>query len=366
MVVSPSFSQFTLPEGRTLSAAPFAGTDREGLQFPLALQVDKSLKTVDEVVSAIETLEASGELKRLLVQHGGALIIRGTHAAEPAEFSKLVHAFKLGNPHHELGNPVIRNIFAKNVATANEGPQDLPVYPHSEFGWSRNFPDYISFFCRHPADTGGETPINSGLEVLARVQAEIPQLIEELKNRGAQYQYRYQRHVNPNSNSGNSLARAYPDAGLLETDDEDTLRAKIEPQVKRHADIWSWADDGTLTVTHKLKSIREHPETKEEVWFGNLVSQTLLARRYGALDYPHKGTDGAYHQVPAYGDGTPIPIEWLLKVADIIDEVRVLINWQLGDLLLLDNYLVQHARQPSTGDRRILASLWDSPGHEVF
>lgn len=80
----------------------------------------------------------------------------------------------------QLGNPVIRNVLAKNVATANEGPNSAPVFPHSEFGWSSNYPSAIVFFCRVAAEEGGETPINTTTESFARLQAEVPEFIEEL------------------------------------------------------------------------------------------------------------------------------------------------------------------------------------------
>lgn len=50
------------------------------------------------------------------------------------------------------------------------------------------------------------------------------------------------------------------------------------------------------------------------------------------------------------------------KLADITDEIRVLHTWQQGDVLVYDNVIAQHGRQPwegEQGDRVILASLWD-------
>ena len=63
-----------------------------------------------------------------------------------------------------------------------------------------------------------------------------------------------------------------------------------------------------------------------------------------------------------YGDGTPIPDEYLEHLAMITDEIRVLHQWQQGDVLVYDNVVAQHGRQPWEGeqeDRVILASLFD-------
>lgn len=91
------------------------------------------------------------------------------------------------------------------------------------------------------------------------------------------YVYRYLKEVNPNSNLGNSIARAYPDAGVLPTDDESTARSKIEEQVRRHAREWVWHDDGSLEVVYYVEGIKRHPLTGVPVYFGcvHLALSTL-------------------------------------------------------------------------------------------
>lgn len=97
------FSPLDLPFQRRLVAAPYAGLPQEGNTFPGALQVaQEELKTLEEVVKGVEGLAEQGRIEELLKQHGGALLIRGTHAQEPADFSQLVQALKLGTPHAEV------------------------------------------------------------------------------------------------------------------------------------------------------------------------------------------------------------------------------------------------------------------------
>ena len=50
------------------------------------------------------------------------------------------------------------------------------------------------------------------------------------------------------------------------------------------------------------------------------------------------------------------------RLARITDEIRVLHKWQRGDVLVFDNIIAQHGRQPWGGeqsDRVVLASLFD-------
>ena len=42
---------------------------------------------------------------------------------------------------------------------------------------------------------------------------------------------------------------------------------------------------------------------------------------------------------------------------DLSDELTADLQWQPGDVALLDNYLVMHGRRPFSGKRRVLASL---------
>ncbi len=58
-----------------------------------------------------------------------------------------------------------------------------------------------------------------------------------------------------------------------------------------------------------------------------------------------------------YGDGTPLDRDAALAAADLAEEVAVDLDWQQGDVALLDNFVVMHGRRPFKGTRKVLASL---------
>ena len=60
---------------------------------------------------------------------------------------------------------------------------------------------------------------------------------------------------------------------------------------------------------------------------------------------------------PMFGDGSPLPAEAHESCVQITEEECVEINWEVGDVMVLDNRFVQHARRPSTPPRRVLAAL---------
>ncbi|CAI0423446.1 unnamed protein product [Linum tenue] len=58
-----------------------------------------------------------------------------------------------------------------------------------------------------------------------------------------------------------------------------------------------------------------------------------------------------------FGDGGYLPEEAVRGCERIFQEESVAIPWKKGDVLLLDNRAVLHARNPFDPPRRILASL---------
>jgi hypothetical protein len=63
-----------------------------------------------------------------------------------------------------------------------------------------------------------------------------------------------------------------------------------------------------------------------------------------------------------YGTGESIPDSVLDEVRKAYDGEIVRESWQNGDILLIDNMLVGHGRDPYEGPRRILVSMTDEYG----
>lgn len=87
--------------------------------FPLGLKANKTL-TLTESIEAVQRFTWSGDLIKLIGQHGGAALIRGLPIKPPDDYSKVAHAFGF-RPHVEVGRPPLRTLLAPNVKTANEG-----------------------------------------------------------------------------------------------------------------------------------------------------------------------------------------------------------------------------------------------------
>ncbi|OKL60077.1 hypothetical protein UA08_04939 [Talaromyces atroroseus] len=330
--------------------------------FPSALKVKTRTKDLTASVEAMRGFARSGELHRVIKHHGGAVLIRGLPLQTPDDYSKVAHAFGF-RPHVEVGRPPLRTVLAPNVKTANEGPPELPIWPHNEYGWSTINPAWLTFSALKIPEEGGATPITSSIYIADQLSKLAPKFLSDLRAKGAKYTYRYT--VNPLvSNTGTSVRGAYGQH-VTDDDDEETARKKIEAEVRRHSDRFEWHPDGSLSVTHVVPAIRIHKPTEATVFFGNLTSAWGRSRHHGATRSPFRGDDGSYHPPPQFGDGTAMDVEDLDLLLDLAEKGAVDIHWEQGDLVLLDNYAVQHSRKPWKGTRQVLAALWDDDDARV-
>lgn len=125
--------------------------DEKG-SFPYSLAPRSADASLVEIVTEAKRLSESGQLRTILNKHR-AIYFQNLGLKDAEQFSQFAHAFGW-TPHEDIGNPVRRTVHAKNVATANEGPNTQPVYPHNEFGLSPHYPAYVLFYCASAPETG--------------------------------------------------------------------------------------------------------------------------------------------------------------------------------------------------------------------
>ncbi|TVY84102.1 Clavaminate synthase-like protein [Lachnellula suecica] len=347
------FEPFDLPStNQRFLGAPHP----KGTISPLALRAsahDNASINLDTAIETIKSLQAQdGILTKKLALHG-TLLFRGLPIHNAEDFSKFAHAFGY-KPHEIIGIVVNRPQLAPNVAPANEAPKDVLIYNHNESQQVPHAPEYIFFYGHKAPSVGGESPISSSLELFHRAQLEIPEFVNELVEKGVQSSVIYK--VDKQYEGGSTLKQAFGKE-IKEGDDEVTKRAKIEAQIQRYGrgkyTTWEWTADNSLILTHRLPAIRTQPQTGLPTFF------TGLAAYYKARQH-NKERKEVSHQL--FGDGSPIPEKYLEHLARITDEIRVLHKWQRGDVLVYDNIVAQHGRQPwegEQGDRVVFASLFD-------
>lgn len=351
-VPAVSFEPFQLPaSNQRMLGAPHP----PNTVTPLALHLagETSSPSLEAIVDTIKSCqERDGAFTKKLARHG-TLLFRGLPIHTAEDFSKFAHAFGY-KPHEIIGIVVDRPLLAANVAPANEAPKEVLIYNHNESPQVPHAPEYIFFYGYRAPKSGGESPISSSLELFNRAQREIPDFITEVAEKGVLSKVLYK--TEKQYEGGSTLRQAFGKE-IVDGDDEPTKRKKIEAQIARYGrgnhTTWEWTDDGLL-LTHRLPVIRTQPDTNLPTLF------TGLASYWKRIQTDEVGRKNVTKQV--YGDGTEIPEKYLAHLAKITDEIRVLHRWQQGDVLVYDNIISQHGREPWQGeqsDRIVLASLWD-------
>jgi hypothetical protein len=65
-----------------------------------------------------------------------------------------------------------------------------------------------------------------------------------------------------------------------------------------------------------------------------------------------------------YGDGSAIEESALHEICAVYERLEVSFPWQSGDILLVDNVLTAHARNPFAGRRELLVALGDMGSYD--
>jgi hypothetical protein len=121
---------------------------------------------------------------------------------------------------------------------------------------------------------------------------------------------------------------------------------------------FEWLDTDTLRTEHVCQGVIYHPTTNERMFFNqahlfhvsNLgtTAATAMIRTFGPDRLP---------RAARFGDDSEISEEGLAIIRQAFAAEATDVNWQAGDILVLDNLQVAHGRRAFQGERRVLAAL---------
>lgn len=275
-----------------------------------------------------------------LCEHG-ALLFRGLPLYCADDFHAVAQGL-LGNllPYVEGQSP--RTKVGDNIYTSTEYPSQYSITLHNELSYVKSPPQRIIFFCLSEPTTGGETPIVDG----RRAYAAMP---ESLRVKFESLGVLYVKNMH-----GDSRGFGKSWMGHFETED----RAEVEAYLRASDISFEWQANGTLRTMVRRPGTMRHPITGDMVWFNQAhlwhVSnfdprhREQLLRLHGEANLPTH----AY-----FGDGSPIDTNDLDVVRKVLWDCAVSTPWRQSDLLLADNILAMHGRNPYTGPRKILVAM---------
>uniref|UniRef100_A0A0W0FBM3 TauD/TfdA-like domain-containing protein n=1 Tax=Moniliophthora roreri TaxID=221103 RepID=A0A0W0FBM3_MONRR len=310
-----------------------------GAVFPyVASPAPDDSNTLRDWIQAASTWQE--KLEKLLDDHG-ALILRGLPITTADEFSQFLHSFGW-TPHVDVGNMAKRKVLAPNVARANEGPPDLYIGSHNEFGLSNIFPSHICFWAGIVPEQGGETALASGHVLYEQMRLLAPEFIDALTEKGVTYTIYHPTNNIPNTAWGNGILNAWG-SQVTPKDDDGTVKRKVEAEIKRISpeSTCEWIEEGEykggLYSKQRVPAIRKQPNTNLPVLFCNLVSVYLGAVKLGTVDPPHHTETGFYKPPPQYGDDTPIPMEYLDLLLSLVEQTRTMTRWESNDVMIINS-----------------------------
>ncbi|WP_084004578.1 TauD/TfdA family dioxygenase [Terasakiispira papahanaumokuakeensis] len=313
-----------------------------GLQFadgfplevrPTQAGMSFSQLSADQLHSLVQQLELTG-----------ALLFRGFDDPDVAGFQAFAAGF--GDPllSYEFGSTPRTQVTGEGVYTSTEYPAQRTISLHNEQAYTTQWPMRIWFYSAQVADHGGETPIADSRQVYQRLDAALRKRFED---RGL----RYVRHY------GNGLDVDWPQ--VFNTDDP----AQVDAFCRTQGIQAQWLDDGCLRTAQQCQAVAVHPRTRDRVWFNqaHLFHMSALEPEIQDVLLETVGEEGLPRNV-YYGDGQPIEVSALDEVRGVLDECKVIFPWQQGDVMMLDNMLAAHAREPFSGERRVVVAMAQAHG----
>ncbi|WP_196137582.1 TauD/TfdA family dioxygenase [Aliikangiella sp. G2MR2-5] len=305
----------------------------EGYDYPAVVSGDSDSADI------YDWLERNrGFVEEQLLQKG-ALLFRGFRLAEKERFERFAAQAcnqLIGNyadlP-EESGTDVIYG--------STPYPEDKTIYFHNESSHLNQWPTKQFFACVTPSHTGGETPI-----VDCRVlYKELPQ---EFLAKCKQHGLLYIRNFIP------GLDVSWQDFFKTESKADVELACQAENmQVE-------WGEFGRLKISKRVDAIKKHPVTGEDIFFNQiqLHHPNFLNHSERESLIELFGEEGLPRNV-RFGDGSIISDEIANELYDACVRNCVKFNWQKGDLLMVDNRIIAHARLPFKGERKILVAMGD-------
>lgn len=295
------------------------------------------LQPAVENVDLIDWAEGNRErLESQLTQYG-AILFRGFNINTPSAFERfsLTICQTLFNENGE--HP--RQTVTGNVYTPIFYPSDQKILWHNENSFNQSWPQKILFCCRQPADKGGETPIVDSRQVFDKINPKI-------REKFLQKQVMYLR------NYGDGLGLDW------KTVFQTAERAEIEAICRKALIDFEWKSGDRLRTRAVRPAVIQHPKSGEMAWFAQLTHWHPVCLEPETRECLQSSFQ--YEDLPRncyYGDGSPIEDSVIEELCAVYQQLEVSFPWQRGDVLVLDNLLTAHARNPFVGDRKLLVAM---------
>ena len=305
------------------------------------------------VTAADPSVGAPAALARWVAEHPerlagwtdsvGAVLFRGFRVTTAHEFRRVADAL-LPDRRAYIGGDAPRHAVMDRIYDATGSPTWRDLGLHNELSYSGWWPASIIFCCTKPAAQGGQTTIADGRQVWSRLPEEIRRPFSTLG-------VTYHQHLRDAAVEGNG--KSWQDTF------HERCRERVEKYCRATGVRWHWTEVGLRTTKTNPgvlpgRSVDDPPHWFNQAadWHAESYSpdqRILVDGRYDIDSY-----FGAHAQ---YGDGSEIPLDVLDEVRTTCRSCEVPVDWESGDVLVVDNRLTMHGRRAYSGDRTVLIAM---------
>lgn len=310
----------------------------DGLPFPLVLSpLAGEFQTKDGAYWQ-EWVVSNRSLLDALLLRFGAIVFRGFNVDTSTHFDLFCKSFGY-SPFRYLGGAAVRVKVVGNVLTANESPPDAIIPFHHEMAHVNEYPTILFFYCDVAPEVGGETPLALAHVVYRKMAEKEPELVRRLAAEGLCYV-----RVAPDGDDPSSpLGRGWQSTFLT----QDRTEAEVNARASGYD--FEWMPDGSMkTKTRSVPAIRVDRRTGKAMFFNSIHACYI-----GWQDSRNDRTKAV-----VFPNGDTMSPDVVNTLEDVMSDVSVAVKWRRGDVILVDNRQVQHARRSFVPPRRILASLY--------
>lgn len=273
-----------------------------------------------------------------LATHGG-ILLRNFNVHSVSEFNRIIQCL-CPNLLDYVYRSTPRTKLGGKIYTATEYPADRSIPLHNENSYTDSWPKMICFFSILVASEGGETPIANSRNIYKRID---PAIREKFEKYGVMYIRNFSNGVDLNWKE------------VFQTE----MKEEVERYCKEHDIIFEWKEGITeLTTKQICQSSITHSRSGEKVWFNQAhlfhISslddniRLSLIKELGEENVPRN----AY-----YGNGEPIENAVLQHIRDSYEKEKIKFDWNKGDMMILDNILMAHGREPYKGERKVVVAM---------
>lgn len=273
------------------------------------------------------------------VAENGAVLVRGLGLRDPAQVAEVYQRLVPTGLMQEREAFAARQPYLDGVYSSANWPASQLMCMHHELSYALEFPGLLLFACLQAPGLGGATGVADARDVF---DALPPDVVQRFESEGWLLTRCYNEYI------GATYEEAFAVTG----------RAAAERYCRSHAIEFTWQPNGELRTRQRRPAVVRDPATGRRCWFNQVafLNEWTIAPEVREYLVDMYGSDGLPFNT-CFGNGEPISQDIIGLINAVYEAHTLRTPWQAGDLMVVDNVLTAHSREPFEGLREVLVGM---------